>query len=114
MAKSNVVILSKQTLFAEGVASRLGQFPQRVEFQFVDPQDPDYLEAITAVHPTAVILDATEAESKDHCVLCDLLLTFPFIKVIRLAPQKDHIQVVSSVQQQLSEVRDLLDVIENP
>jgi hypothetical protein len=111
MAKSQVIILSKQTLFAEGVASRLKQYPQRVEFQFVDPQNPNYLDEIEAAHPSAVILDAAELKIDKHCVLCALLLAFPFIKVIRLAVESDYIQVISSTKHRLGEVRDLLEVI---
>ncbi|MBC8506033.1 MAG: hypothetical protein ISR58_16460 [Anaerolineales bacterium] len=39
--RQQVVILSDHSLFSEGVASRFGQFPERVSLEFVNRQDED-------------------------------------------------------------------------
>ena len=57
---NRLIILSDHTLFAEGIASRLRQYPERVEVHFVNPQQADYLEQIKEICPSAIIIDARE------------------------------------------------------
>ncbi len=112
MAQINVVILSGHLLFAEGVASRLRQYLQHVELEIVDPQQPDVMTQITTAKPTVVILDSTDSETTRRCSLSELLHLLPAIKVIRLYPRQEQIQVVTSEQRPAVEVRDLIEVIE--
>lgn len=105
-----VVIVSDHSLFAEGVASRFEEFPERVELHFVNPKDEDSIEQIAAIQPVAVILNSSEANVKEKCLLCDLLSDFPSVRIIRLAVDQAPVQVITSEQSQLNEVRDLLDL----
>ena len=108
---SQVVILSKHSLFAQGVASRFEQYPDRVKFHFVDPQEHDYMERITELHPSAVVLNASEVDWKRRCLLCALLSAIQEITIIRLSVDALPVQVIRSQQSQLNEVRDLLDLL---
>jgi len=107
-----VVILSSHSLFAEGVASRLREYPQRVDVRFVDPQQPDYVEQITAIHPAAIVIDAADTNNSQYCLLCDLLMSFSNVTIIRLEAQQKDIQIVTSVLHPLNEVRDLIEIVE--
>ncbi|MBN1669164.1 MAG: hypothetical protein JW862_18865 [Anaerolineales bacterium] len=109
---SRIVILSNHSLFAEGIASRLRQYPERVEVHFVDPQHPDYLEAISTIRPAAVLIDAADTELTQCCTLCELLVALPHLTVIRLDVQERDLQVVTSIQRHFHQVRDLLDIVE--
>ncbi len=109
--RKQVVILSDQSLFAQGVASRFEQFPERVALHFVHPKDEDSFDQIAAIEPDAVILSASEADMKENCLLCDLVSVFPFIRIIRLSVDQGPVQIITSQQNQLSEVRDLLDLL---
>ena len=109
--RQQVVILSDQSLFSEGVASRFGQYPERVSLHFVNRRDEDCLDQIAAIQPVAVILSTSEVDKKENCLLCDLVSAFPFIRIIRLAVDSDPVQVITSQQSQLNEVRDLLDLL---
>ena len=60
MVRTPVVILSGQSLFAEGIASRLRQYPHLVQLEIVDPRRPDAMAQITAAQPSAVILDVAD------------------------------------------------------
>ncbi len=112
MIPNRLVILSNHSLFAEGVASRLLQYPERVDFRFVDPQQADYLEQIKEIGPTAVIIDAADTDCSQCCLLCDLLIALANVTIIRLEVQHKDIQVMTSSQHSLTEVRDILDIIE--
>ena len=110
---NRLIILSDHTLFAEGVASRLRQYPERVDVRFVDPQQADYLEKIKEIRPSAVIIDAADTDRTQCCLLCDLLMALVNVTIIRLEVQHKDIQIVTSSQQPLTEVKDILDVVEH-
>lgn len=107
-----IIILSGHSLLAEGIASRLRQYPQRADVRFVDPQQLDYVEQIAALQPSAIIIDAADTDTTQSCVLCDLLLTLENVTILRLEVQQKDIRVITSVQQQFDEVRDILDIID--
>ena len=107
-----LIILSNHSLFAEGVASRLRQYPERVDVRFVDPQQADYLEQIKEIRPSAVIVDAADTDSTQCCLLCDLLIALVNVTVIRLEIQHQDIQIVTSSQHPLTEAKDIIDIVE--
>ena len=109
---NRLVILSNHTLFAEGVASRLRQYPERVDVHFVNPQKTDYLEQIKEIRPSAVVIDAADTDSTQCCLLCDLLMALANVTLIRLDVQHKDIQIVASAQRPLNEVRDIIDIVE--
>ena len=107
-----VVILSSHSLFAEGIASRLRQYPQRVDVRFVDPQQQDYVEQISEIRPAVVIIDAIDTISTQCCLLCDLLSTLDRVTILRLDVQQNDIRLITSTQKQFDEVRDILEIID--
>jgi DNA-binding NarL/FixJ family response regulator len=113
VTRPRVVILSGRSLFTEGIASRLRQDEARVEVVTVDSRQPNALAGVIAAQPTAVIFDATDPESTQHCSLDTLLEALPGLKVLRLDPQQQQVQVVTSEQRKASEVSDLIAVIES-
>jgi len=113
MADPRVVILSSRSLFVEGVAKRLKQHLPENDVQVVDARQKNALEQVIAAQPTSVILDATDADVYRNCPLSKLLNVLPLIKVIRLDPQQDKIQIVISEQRSVDQVRDLVQVIQS-
>src|SRR5574341_706570 len=111
VAGPRVIILSSHSLFVEGVATRLRQQLAEREVRTVDAHQPDVLNLVIAVRPSVVILDATDTEAAQACPVEDLLKALPSLKIIRLHPQQKQIQVVTSEQRVVDEVRDLIDVI---
>jgi DNA-binding NarL/FixJ family response regulator len=108
---NRIVILSSHSLFIEGVASRLRQYPQRVEVRFVDPQLPDYIEQIDGIRPSAVILDAADTQTTQCCLLCELLIATPNITVVRLMVDQKDVQVIASKRQCFEGVQDLIEIL---
>jgi len=107
-----IVILSSHSLFTDGVASRLREYPQRIDVRFVDPQQPDYVEQINAIQPAAIVIDAANEESPQCCPLCDLLVSFSNLTIFYLEAQQNDIQIVTSVRHSLNEIRDLIEIVE--
>lgn len=111
MPHTRAVILSELSLFAEGVASRLREFPDRVTFTFVDPQADDFLEQVSTVQPDVLIIPEREKGTPDDCNINVLLKKFPGVKIIRIAIDEHTVQIIQSDEHHLAEIRDLLDVI---
>jgi DNA-binding NarL/FixJ family response regulator len=107
-----VVILSGESLFAEGIASRLSQYPEQVAVEVIDPVSPDCLKHIATRQPAVIIVDASDGVTMDRCPLSRLLVSLPDVKVIHLDSQKDQIRVVTSEQRPVAEVQDLIKMIE--
>jgi DNA-binding NarL/FixJ family response regulator len=106
-----IIILSGQLLFAEGVANRIRQYLPGVEIAIINARQPDALVQVAAVQPAVVLLDVTDPEITRLGCLDELLLSLPGLKVIRLDPQHEQIQVVISEQRTAGAVRDLIEAI---
>lgn len=111
MGQTRVVLLTSRSIFAEGVASRLRRALAEHELQTVDARQPEALELVVSAQPHVVILDGTDPEVTQHCPLGTLLSALPSLTVIRLDPEHDVIQVVTSQQRDAGQVQDLLAVI---
>ena len=114
MTRTSVVILSGHTLFAEGVATRLGKQTDRVKVHVVDSSQESALEQVASVQPAAVILDATDPDATRNCPLNLLFQALPAVRAIRLDPESNQIQVVTSEQRQAADIAELIDVIQPP
>jgi DNA-binding NarL/FixJ family response regulator len=111
MTFPRVVILSDQSLFTEGIASRLRDHMDQLEMVVIDPRGTDVIEQMALFQPSSVIMDASDSEVTNLCPLNDILMAVPEVKVLRLDPQQDQIQVVTSEQKVAGKVQDLVDVI---
>lgn len=113
MARTRVVILSGQSLFAEGVASRLRQHLDRLELVTIDSRKSDALQQVLDARPSTVILDAADVvDITQDCPLGDLIRELPSFKIIRLDSQQQEIRIVTSEQRLAGEVKDLIELIE--
>ena len=112
MSKNSVVILSDRSLFIEGVTNRLQQYLHQVTLKIIDPRQPNMLAQIIATKPSIVLLDGTDPKIAEFCSLGQLMSSLPVLKVIHLDLQQQYIQVVTSEQHPVTEIRDLVGMIE--
>jgi hypothetical protein len=112
MSRTRVVILSGQSLFSQGIASRLEQCLGSAELEIMPPRPSDVISRIAAARPSVVIWDASDATVSQSCSLKQLLLAFSAIKVISLDPQQGHIHVITSEQRTVCNISDLATEIE--
>jgi DNA-binding NarL/FixJ family response regulator len=107
-----IVVLSTQTLFAEGLVANLRQTLGQPGLQTLDPQRPEVLQQLVAYQPHFVLLDATAPGLNDHCLLDSLLKALPALTIIRLDPQQGQLQVVTSQQRTITRMSDMVAVID--
>lgn len=110
--RQRVVILSGHSLFAEGVASRLKKHEQQLDLWIVDIAEENFLSRLVSLEPATVILDAMDSDTQARIKLSALLKALPGVSVIQLDPQQSQVQVVTSKEHKLSEVQDLIDLIQ--
>ena len=112
MQQTKVVILSAQSLFIEGIISRLKKYPQRVDLTIIDPVvHTNYVEQIIKLHPSTLILDSLKDDQKNMHPLSLLLKDLPSLRVIYLDIMKNTIQVVNSSTLAVERVGELLEII---
>jgi len=112
--QANVVILSSQSLFAEGVAKRLQQTLPSAALRVINPATSTAMDDITGSAPSIVIFDVTDTEAVSFCVKSDLLYSFPSLRLIRIDPECEQMRVLTSECHQAHQMQDLLDVIYRP
>jgi hypothetical protein len=113
VAQAAVVILTSRSLFAEGIAARLRQDLPVQDVTTIDARQPDALNQVIAAQPGAVIVDITDREVMQLAPMWTLLAALPALKIIRIHPDHDHIQIVTSEQREAGRVQDLIEIIQS-
>jgi chemotaxis response regulator CheB len=113
MEPKRVLIVAGHSLFADGTANRLLQYPEQVDVQRLNPADEDLLEKAIEARPSVIIMDQRDPEIGQSMSLERILRSLPGVQVLLLDPQNAEIQVVSSRTREPVEVEDLLALISN-
>lgn len=77
----------------------------------INVRDRGSLQAVIEADPAVVILDSTDEDVAQLCPLGALLNALPTLKVVRLNPENDQVQVVTSQWRQAGQVHDLVELI---
>lgn len=113
MSGTSVIILSSGSVFVEGIASRLRQQLKASNVQTIDSRQADTLEQVVAAQPAIVISEATDIKLEQACPLNSLLAALPKLTVIRLDPQQEHMQVVTSEHRPSGGMSGLIKTIQS-
>lgn len=108
------MILSGHTLFTEGVAARLRKHKDWLDLHIVDADRGDALQQVVSAKPSAVILDADDTQVTRHCSLSHLFQALPKVRVVRLDPERDQIQLLTGEHRVAADIADLISVIQPP
>jgi hypothetical protein len=106
-----IVILSSGNLFAEGVANRLREYAQELHIDIINPVEVEYSSRLEAIGPSVVILNASETDIHNRCLMCDLIANFPNKKIVRLTEDQGMVQVIRNSQYSMESVHDLVEMI---
>lgn len=104
-------MLSTPSLLTEGVATRLGQHLDQVELQVVDSREADALARTIAANPEVVLFEARDGNVESPCPLVDLLAAAPVVRLIRLDPSEDQVQLLTSERRTVAEPMDLISLV---
>lgn len=111
MTANHVIILSGHSLFAEGTASSLRQKSADLSIDVLDPRDPELMAQIERQQPAVIILDSGDATLSQKCPVDGLLRVVPNLRIIRLDPQHEQVQIVTGEHRPAACAADLIEVI---
>jgi hypothetical protein len=111
MEARRVIVLSGRSLFAEGTASSLRRSTESLQVAVIDPREPQVLERIAELAPSIVILDSRDATLVEHCEVTALLDVLPDLRIIRLDPKNEQIQIVTGEHRKAASIDELIELI---
>ena len=111
MEARRVIVLSGHSLFAEGTASSLRRSTESLQITVLDPREPQVLERIAELAPSIVILDTRDATLVETCSVTDLLDVLPDLRIIRLDPENEQIQIVIGEHRKAASIDELIELI---
>ena len=109
----SVIVISNRNIFAEGVVNRLRQQIPVNKIHFVNWEDYDYKQQVIEINPSVIMVDSSDDEDPEWCLLSELLNNFPSITIVRLKLQEEDVQVITSSSEVVTNVQDLIDLIWN-
>jgi hypothetical protein len=108
LTQPRIAVLSGRTLFAEGLAASLRRDLNEQAVRTIDAHQPELIEQLVAFEPRVVILDATDDDVNHRYPLDALLGALPGLTILRVDPQYQRLQVVTS---QLRPIRSMSDIV---
>ncbi|MGA9193314.1 MAG: hypothetical protein WBZ24_16430 [Anaerolineales bacterium] len=108
--RTRVLVLTTHSLFTEGVANRLGQQSDRIDLVVVDSRDAAALSRVLEDAPAVVVFEARDENVECVSPLVELLGNRE-VRVIRLDPGRDEVQVVTSQRHNLEDPKDLIGLV---
>ncbi len=96
------------------MAARLRQHREWLDLHVVDADHTDALDQVVGARPGAVIVDAGDPAIMRHCSLSQLFRALPEVRVVRLDPERNQIQLLTSEQLVAADISDLINVIQPP
>jgi hypothetical protein len=100
-------------MFVEGIASGLRRQLPASELRTINSRGADTLAQVVAARPALVITDAADDRLEQVCPLSGLLAAFPKLTVIRLDPQQERMQVITSEYRLSGEISGLIRTIQS-
>jgi hypothetical protein len=108
---SKIAILTAHSLLADGLISRLHDYPDVAEYKIFDGQEPDVLNQLVAFKPMVLILEEDESPSGNIASLKQILAILPNLLVVYLHLGHPDVQVIQSEQCPANGVKELLEII---
>lgn len=112
MTNSRIAILTGHSLLADGIISRLQEYPEALDLRVFDNKEPNVMADIKTFHPLAIILEESESQQFESCSLKQLLNILPSLIIIYLQLGQSSIQIIQSEQCPANRVRELVDIIQ--
>jgi hypothetical protein len=112
MTHSRIAILTGHSLLADGIISRLNEYPDAIDLQIFDKNKPNMLADIKKFQPVVVILEEYGSHDLESYSLKQILNISPSLVIIYLRHGQSKVQILQSGQVPANRVRELLDIIQ--
>jgi hypothetical protein len=108
---ARIAMMTNHSLFAEGLISRLREYPEQLELQIFDLLQPDVVSHVVDFKPLVIILEENEEQQFNISTFKNMLAILPNLLIIYLYLNQPDILVIKSEHYLANGVGELVDII---
>jgi hypothetical protein len=108
---ARIAMMTNHSLFAEGLISRMREYPEQLDLRVFDFLQPDVVSHIVEFKPLAIILEENEKQQLNVSSFAHLLALLPNLLIVYLYLNKPDILIIQSERHPANGVGELMDII---
>jgi hypothetical protein len=108
---AKIAMMTNHSLFAEGVISRLREYPEQLDLQVFDLSQPDVISHVIEFKPLVVILEENEEQHFNISSFKHIFAMLPNLLIIYLYLDQPDILIIQSERHSANGVGELMDII---
>jgi hypothetical protein len=108
-----IVVLTGNSLMAQGMVSRLREYSRLIELLEVDLTAPNSLRKVSEFQPEIIIFDESAFTDSLQPLLVNLLNTIPDATLVELRMENPNVQVIQSVRFTASSADELVQLFKS-
>jgi hypothetical protein len=108
---ARIAMMTNHSLFAEGLISRLREYPEQLDLQIFDLLQPDVVSHVVEFKPLVIILEENEEQQFNIGTFKKMLAILPNLLIIYLYLNQPDILIIQSEHYLASGVGELVDII---
>ena len=108
-----VVVLTGNSLLAQGMVSRLRQYSRLLELLEVDLTTPNSLRQVSDFQPEIIIFDENDFTDSRQPLFVNLLNTIPDAILVELRMENPNVQMIQSVRYTASSADELVQLFKS-
>jgi hypothetical protein len=108
---ARIAMMTNHSLFAEGLISRLREYPEQLDLRIFDLLQPDVVSHIVDFKPLVIILEENEAQQFNIGTFKQMLAILPNLLIIYLYLNQPDILIIQSERYLANGVGELVDII---
>jgi hypothetical protein len=108
---ARIAMMTNHSLFAEGLISRLREYPEQLDLRIFDHLQPDVVSHLVDFKPLVIILEENEEQQFNIGTFKQMLAILPNLLIIYLYLNQPDILIIQSERYLASGVGELVDII---
>jgi hypothetical protein len=113
LSMKKVVVLTGNSLLAQGMVSRLRQYSRLLELLEVDLATPNSLRQVSEFQPEIIIFDESDFTDSRQTLFVNLLNTIPDAILVELRMENPNVQMIQSVRYTASSADELVQLFKS-
>jgi|OpeIllAssembly_1097287.scaffolds.fasta_scaffold202445_2 hypothetical protein len=108
---ARIAMMTNHSLFAEGLISRLREYPEQLDLQIFDLLQPDVVSHVVDFKPLVIILEENEDQQFNISSFKEMLAILPNLLIIYLYLNQPDILIIQGEHYLANGVGELVDII---
>lgn len=108
---ARIAMMTNHSLFAEGLISRLREYPEQLDLRIFDHLQPDVVSHLVDFKPLVIILEENEEQQFNVGTFKQMLAILPNLLIIYLYVNQPDVLIIQSERYLANGVGELVDII---